>query len=189
MTLGEKIYYYRKQCALSQEELAERIGVSRQAVSKWELGDALPEVDKLLTLARTFGVTTDELLSPEPPKADPTSSQAPQQPTSSQPKSTVDFSGLSLFFRRWGFLVGIPFSAYGVVLLYEGFIVAATGGHISKVGPANSVAGLLQTVGLVQMLAGFALLIGGAALAKHLWGKRNAAVSIEEQTEKTSPEK
>ena len=38
MTLGEKIHHYRKQLSLSQEELAERIGVSRQAVSKWETG-------------------------------------------------------------------------------------------------------------------------------------------------------
>ncbi len=48
MTLGEKINYYRKRSKLSQEELAERVGVSRQAVSKWELGDATPEVEKLL---------------------------------------------------------------------------------------------------------------------------------------------
>lgn len=41
MTLGEKIQYYRKQKKLSQEELAARVGVSRQAVSKWELGVSL----------------------------------------------------------------------------------------------------------------------------------------------------
>ena len=69
MTLHEKILYYRKQARLSQEELAARVGVSRQAVSKWELGDATPEVDKLVALARVFGVTTDELLSPEEPAA------------------------------------------------------------------------------------------------------------------------
>ncbi|MDE6841813.1 MAG: helix-turn-helix domain-containing protein, partial [Oscillospiraceae bacterium] len=63
MKLNEKILYYRKAAKLSQEELAARVGVSRQAVSKWELGDATPEVDKLLALARAFGVTTDELLS------------------------------------------------------------------------------------------------------------------------------
>jgi len=63
MKLNEKIFYYRKSARLSQEELAARVGVSRQAVSKWELGDATPEVDKLLALARAFGVTTDELLS------------------------------------------------------------------------------------------------------------------------------
>ena len=66
--MGEKIQYYRKKNKLSQEELAARVGVSRQAVSKWELDDATPEVDKLLALAGAFGVTTDELLSPEAPQ-------------------------------------------------------------------------------------------------------------------------
>ena len=47
MKLYEKITLYRKKNGLSQEELAEKIGVSRQAVSKWETGDALPEITKL----------------------------------------------------------------------------------------------------------------------------------------------
>ena len=68
MTLGEKILFYRKQNKLSQEELAALVGVSRQAVSKWELGEATPEVEKLLALARAFAITTDELLSPDEPK-------------------------------------------------------------------------------------------------------------------------
>jgi len=68
MKLNEKILYYRKAAKLSQEELASRVGVSRQAVSKWELGDATPEVDKLLALSRAFGVTTDELLSEGEPE-------------------------------------------------------------------------------------------------------------------------
>lgn len=68
MKLNEKIYYYRKRTKLSQEELAARVGVSRQAVSKWELGTATPELDKLAALAKTFGVTADELLSQEEPE-------------------------------------------------------------------------------------------------------------------------
>lgn len=70
MKLNEKIYYYRKRAKLSQEELAAQVGVSRQAVSKWELGDATPELDKLAALAKAFRVTTDELLSEGEPEAD-----------------------------------------------------------------------------------------------------------------------
>ena len=70
MKLNEKIYYYRKRAKLSQEELAAQVGVSRQAVSKWELGDATPELDKLAALAKAFGVTADELLSEGEPEAD-----------------------------------------------------------------------------------------------------------------------
>lgn len=66
MDLQNKIYTCRKNAGLSQEALAERIGVSRQAISKWETGEATPEVAKLLSLAKTFGVTTDWMLSDEP---------------------------------------------------------------------------------------------------------------------------
>ena len=60
--LAERIYTLRKQHALSQEQLAEALGVSRQTVSKWENGTATPELEKLRALARCFGVTLDELV-------------------------------------------------------------------------------------------------------------------------------
>ena len=62
MTISEKIYRCRKANGLSQEELAGLLGVSRHSVSKWETGDALPEIGKLLPMAKSFGVTTDWLL-------------------------------------------------------------------------------------------------------------------------------
>lgn len=63
MKLNEKILHCRKRAGLSQEALAERIGVSRQAISKWETGEASPEISKLPLLARAFAVTTDWLLN------------------------------------------------------------------------------------------------------------------------------
>lgn len=66
MTLAEKICVCRKKAGLSQEALAEKLGVSCQAVSRWENGEAVPEVGKLPALAREFGVTVDWLLSEEP---------------------------------------------------------------------------------------------------------------------------
>ena len=65
MKLHEKIYTLRKGQNLSQEALAEKLGVSRQSVSKWETGEATPEVTKLLSLSKIFGVTTDYLLNDE----------------------------------------------------------------------------------------------------------------------------
>ena len=62
MKLSEKITAQRKAHGLSQEELADRLGVSRQAVSRWEQGSALPDANNLVQLSRTFGVTTDYLL-------------------------------------------------------------------------------------------------------------------------------
>ena len=63
MKLSEKLYKLRKEHGLSQEQLADALGVSRQAISKWEGGAAIPEVEKLLALSKYFGVTTDYLLN------------------------------------------------------------------------------------------------------------------------------
>ncbi len=64
LTIGEKISILRTSLGLSQEQLAEKISVSRQSVSKWELDQALPQIDKVLLLCELFGVTSDELLMP-----------------------------------------------------------------------------------------------------------------------------
>ena len=63
MTLNEKIYNLRKNAGYSQEALAEKTGVSRQSVSKWETGESVPEIDKIVALSKIFSVTTDYLLN------------------------------------------------------------------------------------------------------------------------------
>lgn len=65
MTLGQRIQELRKQHNLSQEGLGEKLGVSRQAVSRWEMDGAVPEVDKLVALSRVFGVSLNDLLQVE----------------------------------------------------------------------------------------------------------------------------
>ena len=62
MTLSEKILTLRKGRGMSQEELAEKLNVSRQAISRWEMGTAMPDVTNVLGLSKLFGVTTDYLL-------------------------------------------------------------------------------------------------------------------------------
>ena len=62
MNLGGTILKKRQERGLSQEKLAEQVGVSRQAVSKWEVGDAIPDTDKLIPLARALNITVDVLL-------------------------------------------------------------------------------------------------------------------------------
>ena len=65
MKLAEKIYNLRKEKGWSQETLAEQIKVSRQSISKWESGQALPEIEKIIELSTIFQVTTDYLLLEE----------------------------------------------------------------------------------------------------------------------------
>ncbi len=62
MTIGEKITKLRLALNLSQEQLAEKMAVSRQSVSKWEMDQALPQIDKVLQLCQLFEISTDELL-------------------------------------------------------------------------------------------------------------------------------
>ena len=59
---ANRLYELRKQQGLSQEELAEKLGVSRQAVSKWERSEASPDTDNLISLAKLFNLTLDELI-------------------------------------------------------------------------------------------------------------------------------
>lgn len=66
MALGETIQKKRNEQGMSQEQLAELVGVSRQAVSKWEVGDAIPDTDKLIPLAGALGISVDELLGNGP---------------------------------------------------------------------------------------------------------------------------
>jgi Predicted transcriptional regulators len=62
MSLSEKIFELRKSNGMSQEQLAEKIGISRQSVSKWESGDSTPELERLVELSKVFNVSTDYLL-------------------------------------------------------------------------------------------------------------------------------
>lgn len=64
MEFAEKITTLRKSRDLTQEQLAERLGVSRQSVSKWENGSVIPDVEKIIELSRIFDVTLDYLLKP-----------------------------------------------------------------------------------------------------------------------------
>lgn len=69
--MANRLTGLRKQHELSQEQLAERLGVSRQAVSKWERAEASPDIENLSSLAKLYGITIDELVNgaQEPPSA------------------------------------------------------------------------------------------------------------------------
>ena len=98
---ANRLYQYRKNMGISQEELAGRIGVSRQAVSKWERAEASPDTDNLIELAKVYGVTLDQLLQGEaeqaaddsPRSASEAGSQSDeQQSDGSQSGERVSFS-------------------------------------------------------------------------------------------------
>ena len=122
MTLSEKIYSCRRKAGLTQEELAERLGVSRQAVGKWESGEAEPELRKLQALAKEFSVTADWLLSEED-----TTPTAPEAPS---PAPQADWAdrlprNLKKLFHRYGWIAGVYLSLVsgaGLGLMLYAFI-------------------------------------------------------------------
>ena len=103
--LGETIQALRRQKNLTQEQLAELVGVSRQAVSKWELNAALPDTDKLVPLARALGVSVDELLG----NAFENSGSGTPQPEQKRP---------SWFATHWYWL-GLILVAWGCYMLIQ----------------------------------------------------------------------
>ena len=121
MKLNEKIYDCRKKAGLSQDALAEQIGVSRQAVSKWEIGSAQPDLDNIVALAKVFGVTTDWLLTDDEPEPAPEDKdeQPPEPPKSSAPAypAWVDDlpQSLSRMLKRYGWIVGVYVSVIGAM--------------------------------------------------------------------------
>ena len=122
MNLAGKILYCRKKAGLSQEALAEKLGVSRQAVSKWETGDAVPELSKLVLLAKAFDVTTDWLLSesePEPEESpEPEIPPVPETPAQSGNWVESIPGVIGRLIRRYGWLYGVYTALAGF-----GFIV------------------------------------------------------------------
>ena len=85
MTLGQKIQTLRHDAGLSQEGLGEKLGVSRQAISKWEADGAVPEVDKLIALSRLFEVNLHDLLQVEG-----TSREEPEESGEQPPQETAE---------------------------------------------------------------------------------------------------
>ena len=115
MTLGQKITNLRKARGMTQEELSESIGVTRQTISKWELDTSTPDLDYLCKLCDLFGVTADYLIRPEketvetaeaappppteqaPPPPRPETAPPPTSAPSAKPLSGVRFAGWALF--------------------------------------------------------------------------------------------
>ena len=86
MPLADKIIELRKKQGWSQIDLADRLNVSRQSVSKWEMAQAVPELDKIIKMSELFAVTTDYLLKDDAPEPGGAAPPPPEQPPQSAPE-------------------------------------------------------------------------------------------------------
>lgn len=139
MKLNEKIYWCRKQAGLSQEALAELIGVSRQSISKWETGEASPEISKLPLLAKAFDVTTDWLLSedgiPEEPtpEAEPVAQEPSPVQTAAWPGWVENLPGfIGTAVKKFGWLYGVRTAIGGAIFAAFGFLMRAMMGSFTQ---------------------------------------------------------
>lgn len=159
MKINEKIYTLRKKSGWSQDELADKLSVSRQSVSKWETGDSMPEPAKLLALAKIFCVTTDYLLDDNKEEYIP--------PETEKSPDTADkiLSKSEALFRNYGWILG-------VVLLLLGLwrIVSAVSGiaTFSEVGAFGVLGGAAFLPMAFSLLTGLALAVVGIIMIKHL---------------------
>lgn len=121
MTFGEKLQDLRRKAGLSQDALAERLDVSRQAVSKWERDDTMPETEKVVRIAQLFGVSLDYLLMDREENREPKAEPQPryQQPQYQQAYYRSSFSmlgQLEKYARRHGYKAGYVLMSIGAVL-------------------------------------------------------------------------
>ena len=168
MKLHEKIYYCRKRAGLSQEELSGRVGVSRQAVSKWETGESVPETGKLAALAAALGVTVDWLLSedePEQPRYDYGYGGGQAAGVEGEPESGGRPKGGSAqdwvdtlprylrgFARRWGWLAGVYIALSGLPFVLIGAIAAAVSNRMfSSFGAFDDFRSISGLGGMIEV--------------------------------------
>ena len=117
MTLGSKLAQERKLKNLTQEQLAELLGVSRQAISKWESDLAFPETEKLLRLCELFDCSLDYLLRDAPRTAAQPAPAAPARPFFRERKSEKTWRGMPLWHvaRNAHGVVAVGLKARGVI--------------------------------------------------------------------------
>jgi len=140
MTFGEKIQLLRKEKSISQEQFAEVMNVSRQAVSKWELNQSYPEVDKIIEVSNYFGVSLDDLMNDE--KASPNAVDQAYEVQSSKKNSGSNFAeiykviiltalAIALtsirFFILGDFKVGVILIAVSCVFMVRFFLTRHAG--------------------------------------------------------------
>lgn len=147
MKTGGIIQRERTRLGLSQEKLAEQVGVSRQAVGKWELGDTMPDTDKLVPLARALGISVDTLLDHHP------------QETEETPKE-IEEKKPGWLALHW-YWIGVPLILWGATR------VSAVFWAMSTVGFSLSV-----FVYLPYLILPLSVLVGGVVL--FIQGRRSS---------------
>lgn len=166
MILADKISLLRKQNGWSQEELAEQLGVSRQSVSKWELGAAIPDLERIVKMSSLFGVSTDYLLKDEVeetpgPAVEVTESGNARSVSLEEANEFMDLT--ERLSRQIALAVSLLILSPNVLIILAGLSELGDG-RISE----NRAAGIGTAVLLLCVVVGVSVLIvDGMKLAKY----------------------
>jgi len=158
MILADKILNLRKKNGWSQEELAEKLGVSRQSVSKWEGAQSIPDIDKILQMAGLFGVTTDYLLRDE--LEEESRPEIPQAEESSLRRVSLEEADAFLRIKEWT----APRIALGVLLCILSPVCLIVLGGAAELSGLAAMENMATGLGLIVLL-----LMVGAAVALFIW--------------------
>jgi len=182
MTFGAKLQSLRQKAGMSQDALAEKLNVSRQAVSRWERDETMPETDKVVALADLFGVTTDYLLRQQ---AEKTAGSA-----GDQKKDWVD--KLAYLAKTKGYLLGWLLIIWGTadllgllatVMALNGFFSFSLNAEINhiirSVTDISSVAGMVTGFLWLPFLYGVVKIVAGVLALRY--GKQYADKVKEEE--------
>ncbi len=129
MEFNNKLYELRKQKGFSQEELANRLNVSRQTISKWEVGESTPDMENLVAISELFEISLDELVLNKVPEESDTSAQVVKSEFYSDIKENVlteenrkkAKNGLKIAAIVLGIIVLIDLISFVIYVLMNGF--------------------------------------------------------------------
>ena len=161
MILADKIMTLRKKAGWSQEELAARLNVSRQSVSKWEGAQSIPDMDKVVQMSRLFGVTTDFLLKDELEIEEHTQSEPMDEPPLR--RVTMEEASAYLALRRAA-APKMALATFLCIISPVALLILAAMSEMSRFGISENAASGIGLCGLLVLVAiGVALFLTCAA--------------------------
>ena len=195
MKLEEKIAMLRKSNGWSQEELGFRLDVSRQAVSKWEMGDSVPDLDKILKMSELFGCTTDYLLKDEGAPVEIASTEsveaqlAPKAEYIKAHRQVCDEEGesyLSLVKKQsWKIAFGVAICILSPICMFILIALSTIGYPITEEAAGSTGVAVLLAICAVGVTF---ILVGGIPLSPYGYLEKEE-IAISERLEKLVREK
>ena len=150
MILADKIMALRKKAGWSQEELAARLNISRQSVSKWEGAQSIPDMDKVVQMSRLFGVTTDFLLKDELEIEEHTQSEPMDEPPLR--RVTMEEASAYLALRRAA-APKMALATFLCIISPVALLILAAMSEVSRFGLSENAASGIGLCGLLVLVA------------------------------------